>query len=142
MKSAVYVVCPTLLEIIDQSISSGKFPDSLKLAKIIPIHKGGAKDDPVNYTYRPISILSVLSKIIEKHVTKHLFACMNKYKILHKSQFGFRNNYSCNTALINLVDKWLKNINQGEIIGAVFFDLRKAFDVEDHGLLVQKLFAY
>ena len=116
------------------------FPDTLKVAKVNPIYKSGPKDDPANY--RPISILSVLSKIIEKHVTKHLFAFMNKYSILHKSQSGFRQKYSCNTALIKLMNKWLKSIDNGEIVGAVFFDLRKAFDVVDHDLLIQKLSAY
>ena len=72
LKSAATIVCPTLLKIINSSFKTGVFPDSLKLAKILPIHKGGSKSDPSNY--RPISILSVLSKIIEKHVTKHLFA--------------------------------------------------------------------
>ena len=67
---------------------------------------------------------------------------MNKYKILHTSQSGFRKNHSCNTALINLLDKWLKNIDKDEIIGAVFFDLRKAFDVVDRDLLLKKLTAY
>ena len=140
LKSAAHIVSPSLLEIINISLSSGQFPDPLKLAKVTPIYKGGSKDDPTNY--RPISLLSVLSKIIEKHVTKHLFAYMNKYKLLHQSQSGFRKYHSCNTALINLIDKWLKNIENGEIIGAVFFDLRKAFDVVDHDLLVQTLAAY
>ena len=64
---------------------------------------------------------------------------MNKYKILHISQSGFRKNHSCNTALINLLDKWLKTMDKGEIIGTVGFDLRKAFDVVDHDLLIKKL---
>ena len=97
LKSAAHVISPSLLEIINVSISTGIFPDALKLAKLIPPHKGGAKGDPANY--RPTSILSVLSKIIEKHVTKHLLAYMNKYKILHTSQSGFHKNHSCNTAL-------------------------------------------
>ena len=117
LKSAATNVCPTLLNIINISFRTGVFPDSLKLAKILPIHKGGSKSDPSNY--RLISILSVLSKIIEKHVTKHLFAYMNKYNVSHKSQSGFRKNHSCNTALINLVDKWLSNMDKGEVNGAI-----------------------
>ena len=98
------------------SLYSGCFPNAFKLAKLLPIHKGGAMNDASNY--RPISILSVLSKLLGKHVTKHLFGFLSKHDILHKSQSGFRKHYSCNTALINLVDKWLKNIESGEITGS------------------------
>ena len=137
LKTSAEAVAPILLEIINLSLTNGQFPESLKLAKIKPIHKGGPKSDPSNY--RPISVLPVISKIVEKHVTKHLFAYLKKYDILHKSQSGFRKNHSCNTALLGLLDKWLKNIDKGEITGAVFFDLRKAFDVVDHEILLQKL---
>ena len=133
LKSSTELVCSSLLKTINISISTGIFPECLKQAKVIPVHKSGQYNDPANY--RPISILPILSTIIEKNVTKHLFAYLNKYGLLHKFQSGFRKNHSCNTALINLVDKWLTNVDQGEIIGAIFFDLRKAFDVVDHQLL-------
>ena len=106
----------------------------------LDVYRGGTKDNPSNY--RPISILPVISKLIEKHVTKHLFAFLNKYQVLHKSQSGFRKHHSCNTALISLVDKWLKHIDNGEVVGAIFYDLRKAFDVVDHELLLAKLSIY
>ena len=129
------------MKIINISISTGQFPDLLEVAKIIPILKSDAQDDTANY--RPISILSIISKVIEKHVTKHLFAYLNKYSLLHKSQSGFRKHHSCNTALINLIDRWLNRIDKGDIIVAVFFDLRKAkIDVVDHDLLREKLAAY
>ena len=70
LKSSVHVICPSLLEIINLSISSGVFPDSLKIAKVNPIHKTGAKDDPANY--RPISILSVLSKLL-KNTSQNIY---------------------------------------------------------------------
>ena len=140
LKTLVDIVAPSLLKIVNISLLQGRFPKSLKIAKINPIHKGGQKSDPSNY--RPISVLPILSKVIEKHVTNHLFAYLNKYKILHKSQSSFRKNHSCNTALISLLDKWLKSIDKGEIIGAVFFDLRKAFDVVDHEILLRKLLSH
>ena len=140
LKKSADIVNPSQLKIINISISTGQFPDLLKVAKIIPIHKSGTQDDPANY--RPISILSIISKVIEKHVTKHLFAYLNKYSLFHKSQSGFRKHHSCNTALINLIGRWLNSIDKGDIIGAVFFDLHKAFDVVDHDLLLQKLAAY
>ena len=112
------------------------FPDVLKAARVFPIHKGGPSEDPWNY--RPISILPVVSKVTEKHVTKHVFAYLNKYKLLHEAQSGFRKHHSCQTALIKLINDWLSHIDTGNIVGSIFFDL-KAFDVVDHEMLLQKL---
>ena len=123
LKVSSDVIAHPLLQIINISIHRGTFPDYLILGKILPIFKGDVKSD--QYNYRPISILSVLSKIIEKHVTKHLIGYLNKYDLLHKSQSGFRKHHSCNTALINLIDKWLKSIDEGELVGAIFFDLKR-----------------
>ena len=92
-------------------------------------------EDPSNY--RPISILPIVSKVTEKHVTKHLFAYLNKYKLLHEAQSGFRKHHSCQTALIELINNWFSHIDKGNIVGAIFFDLKKAFDV-DHEILLQK----
>ena len=88
LKTSANAIAPTLLKIINTSLQNGQFPDPLIIAKLKPIHKGGPKSAPSNY--RPISVLPVLSKIIEKHITKHIFAYLNKYDILHKSQSGFR----------------------------------------------------
>ena len=140
LKLSAEVVAPSLSKIINQSITDSQFPSILKVAKLFPIHKSGPKHDPSNY--RPISILSVISKVIERHITKHLFGFLNKFKLLHRAQSGFRQKHSCNTALINLIDKWLKSIDQGEIVGAIFFDLKKAFDVVDHEILLKKLSCY
>ena len=80
--------------------------------------------------------------MIEKHVTKHLFAYLNKYTLLHEAQSGFRKHHSCQTALIKLINDWLSYIYRGNIVGAIFFDLKKAFDVVDHEMLLQKLALY
>ena len=96
---------------INISISNGQFLDTLKFAKLINVSRKLQADI---HTVYPI-------KIIEKHVTKHLFAYLNKYSLLHKSQSGFRKHHSCNTALINLIDRWLCSTGKGDIIDAVFF---------------------
>ena len=70
LKITAETVTQALLDIINVSLINGKFPETLKLAKIKPIHKGGTRSDPSNY--RPISVFPVISKIIEKHITKHL----------------------------------------------------------------------
>ena len=110
------------------------------MAKIYPIHKGGTKYDPANY--RPISILPTVSKIFEKHINKHLMAFLNKYKLIHANQSGFRQKHSCQTALVKLIDQWLTCIDKGDIIGTVLLDFRKAFDLVYHSILIEKLSLY
>ena len=135
------VLLPSLLQMINISLHTGVFPDVLKEARVFPIHKGGPSEDPSNC--RPISILPIVSKVIEKHVTKHLFAYLNKYKLLHEAQSDFRKHHSCKTALIKLmINDWLSHIVKGNIVGTIFFDPKKAFDVVDHEMLLQKMALY
>ena len=116
------------------------FPCAFKKAKVIPVYKSGNSADPSNY--RPISIVSVLSKPLEKHVNKHLLLHLNSDNLLHPSQSGFRKKHSCQTALTSLVKQWLTNINNNEFNGAIFVDFKKSFDVIDHVLLLRKLSFY
>ena len=80
--------------------------------------------------------------MIEKHVTKHFFAYLNKYKLLHEAQSGFRKHHSCQTALIKLINDRLSHIDKGTLFKQYYFDLKKAFDVVDHEMLLQKLPLY
>ena len=134
------VLLSSLLQMINISLHTGVFPDVLKEARVFPIHNDGISEDPLNY--RPISILPIVSEVIEKNVTKHLFAYLNKYKLLYEAQSGFRKHHSCQTTLIRLINDWLSHIDKGTIVGAIFFDLKKAFDVVDHEILLQKLALY
>ena len=105
---------------------------------MFPIYKGGQKYDPSNY--RPISILPTISKIFEKHVNKHLINYLNKFN--HEKQSGFRQKHSCQTALVKLIDQWMQCINNGDFVGCLFVDFKKAFDVVDHSILFKKLINY
>ena len=87
LKLAADVIAPSLLNFINMSFQTGHFPDILKIAKLRPVHKSGPKTDLSDY--RPISIIPILSKRIEKCVIQHLFSFLNKYSILHKCSPDF-----------------------------------------------------
>ena len=140
IKLAAGSLSPSIAALINKSLATGQFPSQLKQAKIFPIFKGGSKSDPSNY--RPISILPTVSKIFERHVNTHLMGYLNKYKLLHETQSGFRPKHSCQTALIKLIDTWMECIDKGDIIGALYLDFRKAFDLVDHKILLNKLSLY
>ena len=114
--------------------------ESLKIAKVIPVYKHGAQTDSSNY--RPISVLSLLPKPIEKHIHKHMLKHLNDNKLLRPNQSGFRENRSCQAALTHLVGHWLHNINNSKFVGVLFVDIKKAFDVIRHDLLLRKLSLY
>jgi hypothetical protein len=108
LKLSAPFIADSLTFIYNQCISKKYFPNDLKKSKIIPIFKKGDKTDPSNY--RPISILPVLSKPLEKHLEKHLNNHVDKFKLLHKNQSGFRKHHSCHTALTDLVEQFHTNI--------------------------------
>ena len=140
MKYCGDIITPCIASIINNSISSGLFPDKLKEARVLPIFKSGVKEEPENY--RPISILPTISKIYERHIATQLHSYFEKTDIIHKRQSGFRKHHSCNTALTRLTDAWIKDVDCGKLVGTVFLDLRKAFDLVDHHILIHKLKLY
>ena len=140
LKLSAEVISSSLTNVINCSIKQGIFPDQWKCAKVNPLFKKGSSNDVNNY--RPISILPTLSKLIEKHVHDSFVNYLNHYKLLCKSQSGFRKKHSCETALVCMIDKWLAALNDGEFVGVVMLDFSKAFDLCSHEILLQKLHIY
>ena len=122
------------------SIKSGIFPDIWKTAKVVPIHKKGSTQDRGNF--RPISILSTLSKLIERHIHSAFYAFLKANNLLHLAQSGFRHLFSCESALANIINKWTEAIDDDKLVGVILLDLRKAFDLIDHDILLEKLKLY
>ena len=133
-------VLEPLSYIFNLSLSSGQVPQSLKIAKVIPLHKKGDKDKPGNY--RPISLLSIFDKVLEKLMFSRLYSFIMQNDILYKYQFGFRKGFSTSLALIELLDTIYYHRDNHDFVIGMFFDLQKAFDTVDHTILLYKLENY
>ena len=140
LKTAAPYIVDSITYICNQSIQDGVFPEKWKVGKVTPLHKNGSKEDVNNF--RPISVLPVLSKILEKHVHDSVIDFLTSYNLLHKTQSGFRPAHSCETTLLSMINKWLVAINNGFMVGAVMIDFKKAFDLVDHNILLKKLKCY
>ena len=129
------------LEIIyNFSFCNGCVPDQFKLANVIPIHKKDSVTCMSNY--RPISLLSIFNKILERLMTKRLISFLNKHNILYNKQFGFRENYSTSHATLCIVDRIQRAIEEGQYSCGIFLDFSKAFDTVNHNILLEKLKHY
>ena len=118
-------------------MDQGKVVDEWKIARVQPIHKAGSKLSVENY--RPVSLLSIPSKIQEKAVNTEFQEYLKVNKILTERQFGFRPKNSCETALLCMVDLWAQNVDKGNLNGVAYIDMRKAFDAVNHSTLLMKL---
>ena len=140
LKAINFIISPILSDLINQSFASGTFPDILKIAKVIPLHKGGDKSNPSNY--RPISILPHITKIFEKVIYRRLADFFDKYNVLSNNQFGFRCGNSTTLAIADVYENLTLSMDNGQATCAVLLDLAKAFDSVNHDILFQKLEYY
>ena len=126
MKFISNLVSPLLTTILNKSLTTGCFPNSLKIARVVPIFKAGDRSFLNNY--RPISILPVFSKIFEKIVHSQLQSYLDHFEILDPSQFGFRPHLSTSRAVSNNLQYIYNNLDNGSVVVSIFLDFAKAFD--------------
>lgn len=132
-------IAPVLVHIFNKSLETGIFPNKMKIAKVIPIHKSGS--NTILNNYRPISLLSVFSKLLEKIVKKRLLSFLNFHNILSDFQFGFREELNTEMALHNFMSNIYSSLNnnKGIKVSGLFLDIQKAFDTVNHNLLLEKM---
>ena len=129
-----------LLKIFNESINLGIFPEKMKIAKVTPIFKSGKKELLTNY--RPISVLSCFSKILERIMYNRVYNYLNDNNLLFRKQFGFRKGHFTDHTLIKLIDSIYDSFNENKYTLGVFIDLSKGFDTIDHNFLIDKLNSY
>ena len=129
-----------LFHVFKVSIKQGIFPDSFKIAKVTPILKSCVKDNVSNY--RPISILYVFSKVLERIMYDRVYNHLDSKDLLYEKLFGFQRNNSTQHAILQLTRDITSSFEKGEYTLGVFIDLSKAFDTVDHQILIKNLQYY
>ena len=139
LKDGSRVLSKPISELCNLSIKLGSFPDSCKIAKLKPLFKKGSKTNSSNY--RPISLLPLISRIIQKLIHEQTSSFLSNNEILYNYQSGFSKNHLTDSCLTFLHDKILKGFDKGLMTGMILIDLQKIFDTIDHDILLKNLSA-
>ena len=139
----IFKLCPdsifaTLTDLMNKCIKGGIMPTVLKKSKIIPIHKKGSRQNVNNY--RPITLLSYIDKILEKAMYSRLYSYLNKMNYICPNQFGFREHHSTELAVVSMLERSYRAIEERQWILLITMDFQKAFDVIRHDILLYKLY--
>ena len=137
LEEGVSILASPLTDLCNLSISLSSFPDECKVAKLKPLYKKEAKTKPKNY--RLISLLPLISKIIEKIIHNQTQSFLDENKILYTYQSGFRKHYSTDTCLSYLTDGVRNGFEKVVLTGMILIDLQNAIDTIDHSILLEKM---
>ena len=137
--SAPYILSP-LTHICNKILSTGTFPARLKFSEVRPLFKKGSKGELSNY--RPISLLTTFSKIIERIIYKNLYNYLTVHNIFAAEQFGSREGLSTDMATHALLNSVLLSLDKNNLVRALFCDLEKAFNCVNHNILLLKMEFY
>ena len=136
-KKVSHVISPLLSELFNESINMGVFPNKLKTGRVVPLFKEGSKTNILNY--RPISTLSIYSKIFEKLVHKRMVSFISRYNIIKPNQYGFQTNKSTSDAIIEFLENINDSFNESKHHLSIYLDFSKAFDTVCHEILLKKI---
>jgi len=140
IKWAPHLFGPILVTLFNKCLALGYYPANMKIAHVVPIHKGGDSNDINNY--RPISILTQFNRLFERILATRLMSFFEKNKIISSKQFGFLRNHSTEHAILDLKEFIINSLGNKKITGVLFLDLKKAFDTVSHDILLNKLTHY
>ena len=135
------IMAPIIAHLVNCSQRTGICPENSKMARVIPIYKGKGNKH-LYENYRPISLLPVFSKIMERLIYDKVFDFLVRYEILFDSQYGFRNGHNTSHATLDFLKTIEESFERNEYAIGVFCDLSKAFDTLNHGVLIKKLWHY
>ena len=140
LKYIKYEIASILSKFMNMIFEQGIFPDILKIAKVIPIHK--KNDNHCFENYRPISILPSVSKVFERIIHDQIYQYFTTSKLFYTSQYGFRTLHSTEFATLELLDRIILDMDKNKQPINIYMDLSKAFDTLDHTILLKKLKHY
>ena len=133
-------ITPALTHIINLSLRHNTYPEKWKSSKVVPLYK---KDDPLNpKNYRPVALIPVLSKVLERVVSQQIIQYLSKNNILNPNHHAYRSKHNTSTAMIQMVNSWAEALESGEMAGVCLLDMSAAFDIVNHDILLQKMTLY
>lgn len=134
------IIADPLSLCINHFLEVGRYPDILKVAKVVALHKGGSKDQLNNY--RPISVLTSINKVFEKVIYKRIHSFLTSNGFFSGRQYGYKNKCGTRNCVIELLEEAYRQLDDGKIVTGLMLDLSKAFDLVEHRLLLEKCQVY